>query len=164
MEMETGKILPAGLKTILQRFDGVFDLNAENIAELAPFKGAYLLVMGIRQTFDLTIPTLPGTQIDPGYYIYCGSARGSGGCRARLKRHFARDKRKHWHVDHLSLQAAFLQALAIADGDECHLAGILLQSRQFTVPVSGFGASDCKSCQSHLLHWHEGPTPQTPAI
>lgn len=133
-------------------------LQADEIDNLPPIKGAYLLVIDLVKAFDLAITTLPATHMRTGFYIYCGSARGPGGIKARLKRHFAKDKRRHWHVDHLTLAASKIGALAIADGDECDLVDQLRKSRKFSTPVSGFGASDCRTCQSHLLLWDKGNT------
>jgi Uri superfamily endonuclease len=133
-------------------------LQADEIDNLLPDKGAYLLIIDLTKTFDLEITTLPATLMQTGFYIYSGSARGPGGIKARLKRHFARDKRRHWHIDHLTLASTKIGALAIADGDECNLVGQLRKSRHFSTPVSGFGASDCRTCQSHLLLWDKGNT------
>jgi len=128
-------------------------MSVDELDQLPPGKGAYLLVLTITTPFELAIKTLADHRIEAGFYIYCGSARGPGGIKARLKRHFARDKRQHWHIDHLSSKATDLRALAIFEGDECELASILIRSDGFCVPVKGFGASDCSHCQSHLLRW-----------
>ncbi len=149
----SGQVPPLLEKTIMQISNGTL-FQKMDIEALPPDKGAYLLIIEITRTFELTITTLPSTNIFPGLYIYCGSARGPGGIRARLKHHFANNKRPHWHVDHLSLQATNLWALAICGGDECQLRTRLGQSQQFIVPVDGFGASDCQNCPSHLLQWN----------
>ncbi len=146
---------PRKLRSALEPFSKQGLITADQLQDLPTGKGAYLLVLAIEDPFELAIKTLADTRINPGLYIYCGSARGPGGIKARLKRHFSRDKRKHWHIDHLSLQAARLEALAVFDGDECVLTSSLLSSPHISIPVKGFGASDCTSCQSHLLRWSE---------
>jgi Uri superfamily endonuclease len=85
----------------------------------------------------------------PGRYAYLGSARGPGGIRARCARHLRKDKTPHWHVDRLTV-AADVVALAIMNGGECNLTERLLAAGA-TVPVPGFGSSDCRSCPAHLV-------------
>lgn len=147
--------LPPRLEKLLEQIAQGPVLQADEINGLPPIKGAYLLVISLSEAFDLEISSLPPTNMQTGFYIYCGSARGPGGIKARLKRHFAKAKRRHWHIDHLTLATSKSAALPIADGDECILVSQLLNSRQFSTPVTGFGASDCSTCQSHLLFWEK---------
>lgn len=93
------------------------------------------------------------TTLPAGWYAYCGSAYGPGGIRARLRRHFRRDKTLHWHVDHLTVLAEPIEALAIAQGSECAIAAHLTRTRLFEPALPGFGSSDCTTCPSHLLRW-----------
>lgn len=137
-------------------------LPAEMIDTLSAGKGAYLLLIRLAAPLPLAISTLPPARLMPGDYVYCGSARGAGGIRARLRRHFSTNKRCHWHVDHLTLAASHLWASAVPDGDECQLAASLLSSGRFSIPVDGFGASDCRRCAAHLLAWTP-PGEQSPA-
>jgi Uri superfamily endonuclease len=37
-----------------------------------------------------------------GRYLYCGSAKGPGGLKARLSRHMRRGKSVRWHIDRLT--------------------------------------------------------------
>lgn len=126
-------------------------LKPERQLELAGAKGAYLLLLDLPCHLEITLPSRPASRLAPGAYLYCGSARGGGGIAARLRRHFRSEKKLHWHIDRLTLQAAEMSALAVPDGDECHLAGVLLQSGRFEYAAEGFGSSDCRSCKSHLL-------------
>lgn len=90
----------------------------------------------------------------PGTYVYVGSAFGPGGLRARLARHLRPEKRPHWHVDYLT---AVLRPVAIiysADEahQECAWVQILLAAPGTTVPMAGFGNSDCTAgCPAHLV-------------
>ncbi|MCP5395844.1 MAG: GIY-YIG nuclease family protein [Sphingomonadaceae bacterium] len=93
--------------------------------------------------------------LPPGTYIYAGSANGPGGMRARLRRHFRKDKALRWHVDELSVRASSMAALAIEGGSECAIVEALLASGRFTIPLPGFGSSDCKACAAHLLAYKE---------
>ncbi|MDC7789088.1 GIY-YIG nuclease family protein [Rhodoplanes sp. TEM] len=95
---------------------------------------------------------LAGT-LAPGRYLYCGSARGPGGLRARIARHLRRRKTLRWHVDRLTTRGTVIAVWAVPDGDECALAGALAG---LPVPIPGFGASDCRRCPSHLFAWPDG--------
>jgi Uri superfamily endonuclease len=71
--------------------------------------------------------------------------------RSRVKRHFRFDKKAHWHIDWLTVRAVEMLALAVADGHECELVEKLLKSPKFKVAAAGFGSTDCRLCESHLL-------------
>ncbi|MFA4860869.1 DUF123 domain-containing protein [Methanoregula sp.] len=93
-----------------------------------------------------------------GWYIYVGSALGSGGL-ARLERHIAlshaRDKRPKWHVDYLSTDSRFSLRSTVhavtGERFECRLAGVLAEPG-----IPGFGCSDC-TCPSHLVYRTRNP-------
>ncbi len=114
-------------------------------------KGAYLLKVRLGSPVRIDIPRLGPAALLAGEYVYAGSARGSGGIRARLARHFRRDKRPHWHIDRLTVAAQDMMALVVPDGSECALVDGLLASDCFSIPVDGFGSTDCRRCASHLL-------------
>jgi Uri superfamily endonuclease len=113
--------------------------------------GAYLLILDVRSDVRLPITRLKEPLLEAGFYIYAGSARGPGGIAARVGRHMRADKRPHWHIDPLALHASARHALAYPGAGECGLAQALLSTGAFVCPVSGFGASDCRRCDSHLL-------------
>jgi len=37
--------------------------------------------------------------LQPGFYVYVGSAHGPSGLRARLAHHLGPGSRRHWHID-----------------------------------------------------------------
>ena len=113
--------------------------------------GAYLLAIRIDAPLAIDRPRLGAPVLPPGCYLYAGSARGPGGLRARVGRHFRRDKPCRWHVDSLTLACGDIAALLVADGDECILVSTLLDSQRFQSALPGFGSSDCRRCESHLL-------------
>lgn len=113
-------------------------------------KGAYVLLIELSEKVPLKRPA-GGAILAPGTYLYVGSANGPGGMRARLKRHFKRDKKIHWHVDQLTTRAESVEAFAVAGGCECALGDLLIKSGCFEVAVPGFGSSDCPHCASHLF-------------
>lgn len=120
--------------------EGVVPFHA-TAAALPAIKGAYVLVIDI---------ALPVAGLPPGRYLYCGSARGPGGIRARVSRHMRRGKTLRWHVDRLTEAGQVLGAWVFADGDECAL---VRQLSYLPAPLPGFGSSDCTACVSHLLAW-----------
>ncbi|NIP37734.1 MAG: GIY-YIG nuclease family protein, partial [Candidatus Dadabacteria bacterium] len=63
--------------------------------------GTYTLIYRNRSKTRVQVGRLGKIYIQPGYYIYVGSAFGPGGVRARVSRHFRKTKRSHWHIDYL---------------------------------------------------------------
>lgn len=111
--------------------------------------GAYALLLPLRRR----LKAWPGSGpiLTPGLYLYAGSANGPGGIRARVLRHARRKKPRHWHVDRLTGNARVAAIAALAGGNECAIVEAVSALPQTTVPVPGFGSSDCRTCQSHLL-------------
>ena len=126
-------------------------VEAAEAGTLPAASGAYLLLVRLAAPLHLAIRTLAPATLDAGWYLYAGSARGPGGIRARVARHFRRDKRAHWHVDRLTGAAAEILACAAPGADECDLMAALLTRPDVEAPVAGFGSSDCRACPSHLL-------------
>lgn len=119
--------------------------------ELTPAPGAYLLLLALSRPLALPQPTLKSARLGPGHYLYTGSALGPGGIRARILRHARKGKRLHWHIDHLTEAGTLTAALALPGMGECDVLGFLLALPGVTVPVPGFGSSDCRACPAHLL-------------
>ena len=94
----------------------------------------------------------------PGWYVYVGSAFGSGGVRARLAHHRKLAARPHWHIDYLRLHAALRRVWYTYDPRrrEHEWASVLLQLPGAEAALSGFGASDCR-CASHLFRFGRRP-------
>lgn len=114
--------------------------------------GAYVLLVEL----DAPVRVAAGKRdsvLAPGRYLYCGSAKGPGGLRARLARHMRQGKTAHWHIDQLTEGGTVAGAWIEPGGDECALARRL---SHLPVPLEGFGSSDCPRCCSHLRYWPEG--------
>ena len=126
-----------------------------NAADVPPLRGAYILAVELAAPLMVTLPGRPAASLGPGHYLYCGSARGAGGLRARLSRHMRRGKTVRWHIDRLTEAGAVLGAWFFPGGDECDLVTTLSSLR---VPIAGFGSTDCTRCRSHLLQWPGGAT------
>lgn len=135
--------MPGAAKTILTE-PGEAD-------ELPAMPGAYGLVIQLKRPIRLAIPALDGERLAPGCYLYVGSANGPGGIGARVRRHLRRGKKQHWHVDRLTARGRVTAVLTVAGGDECRLGARALRVQGVTVPVAGFGSSDCTDCAAHLM-------------
>lgn len=83
-----------------------------------------------------------------GRYVYTGSAKRN--LASRLARHKIREKKLRWHIDYLlQHQAATITRTLTSDREECQWN----QSLNGSIPVPGFGASDCKAgCGAHLKY------------
>lgn len=113
--------------------------------------GAYLLTIDLVATLPLRFGRKPATALPAGRYVYCGSAYGPGGLRARVGRHLRRDKPIRWHVDRLTAAGRVIEVLTVLDGDECDLFAAVSDCLGTAVPLPGFGSSDCRRCPAHLL-------------
>jgi Uri superfamily endonuclease len=90
--------------------------------------------------------------LQPGHYIYIGSAFGPGGVSARVLRHCRKAKSKHWHIDYL--RGFVRPILAWYTYDPVHLEHRWAQALGRVAgmtPIGGFGCSDCR-CPAHLFH------------
>jgi Uri superfamily endonuclease len=106
----------------------------------------YQLIFELTQAATVTVGRLGTFTFAAGTYCYTGSARRN--FEARVRRHLAHDKKLRWHIDYL-LAATGVRVLEIRRSCEPECA--LNQSVRGTIPVAGFGASDCRAgCSSHL--------------
>lgn len=113
--------------------------------------GAYLLLIRLKNPIFVSISRKMRCHISSGFYVYSGSAYGAGGIRARVSRHFHRNKTVHWHIDHLTQTANDLYATIVPRGNECVLLGKMLDQKGIELSIPGFGSSDCHTCKTHLL-------------
>jgi len=126
---------------------------------LSPAPGLYALVLYLGCAREITVGALGRRRFPAGHYVYVGSAWGSGGLAARVRRHLRGDGRLHWHVDYLRAQAK-PTALWWAERaqDECSWAQALMAYPEAEVVVPRFGASDC-TCAAHLAYVGESAPP-----
>ncbi len=91
--------------------------------------------------------------LEPGVYVYVGSAWGPGGLRARIYRHLGLvgRKRLHWHIDRL-LASEYVEPLCVVYAVGCRgeQQAAALLSEDFR-PVRGFGATDDRVNDTHLF-------------
>lgn len=124
--------------------------------------GTYALLLRADDTHSIDVGALGGMSVSPGTYVYLGSAFGFGGLRARVERHATGDGAMHWHVDYLRAVAR-LEAVWYTHDEtkrECTWAAIVREMPGATLPVVGFGASDC-DCPAHLVQFDAAPALST---
>lgn len=111
-------------------------------------KGVYVLFLRVPFSLSMMVGGLGKVEFEAGCYAYVGSAMG--GIEQRVGRHFAREKKLYWHIDHLLLRATPYDLLAAEcrERKECELARRLSQRLPC---VRGFGCTDC-GCESHLFY------------
>jgi len=135
---------------------GTGPIDRESGVRAPSARGSYVLLIHLSRVLEFERPGLRH-RFAPGWYGYAGSARGPGGLRARIGRHFRAEKAVHWHVDSLTISADAILAFAVEGGSECALAASLLRSGLWRPSVAGFGSSDCRVCSAHLLELQEMP-------
>jgi Uri superfamily endonuclease len=118
--------------------------------------GTYILVMHLEHPIHITIGKQPSQHFLSGYYLYIGSAFGSGGLRARVGRHLRDKKKMRWHIDyllaHTSITAVWFQTNQRL---ECTWSKTIASNEAATA-IKHFGASDCR-CLSHLYTFKSLP-------
>lgn len=112
--------------------------------------GAYALAIRLTRPLGLRLPRRRELILPAGRYVYCGSAYGPGGLRARIGRHMRTQKPIRWHVDQLSRAGDITAVKAVPGGRECALLAAILAIPGSSVPVPGFGSTDCRRCPAHL--------------
>jgi Uri superfamily endonuclease len=127
-----------------------FCLKADEAPSLP---GAYAMAIELADTVVVMLSGRLRIALPAGRYLYCGSAKGPGGLKARLSRHMRRGKSVHWHIDQLTEQGLVIGGWVFPGGDECELVQMF---SHLPMPIAGFGSSDCATCRSHLLFWPSG--------
>jgi Uri superfamily endonuclease len=73
-----------------------------SIDEAPSLPGAYMIAIELAKTIVVTLGGRAAIDLPAGRYLYCGLAKGPGGLKARLSRHFRHGKSVRWHVDQLT--------------------------------------------------------------
>ena len=120
--------------------------------------GTYALVLHAAEERSVEIGRLGRLELQPGFYVYVGSAFGPGGLRARLRHHLKLATRPHWHIDYLRRATRLVEIWYSHDEavQEHAWADGIRRMRSASTPLSGFGSSDCR-CPSHLSFHPETP-------
>ena len=115
-------------------------------------KGSYCLIIHIKRDCRIKIGAKGFVNFEKGYYVYVGSALNS--LNTRIKRHISKDKKKHWHMDYLSLNknSEILQVIYTHCDKkiECNISSYINENTNNY--IESFGCSDCM-CMSHLYYF-----------
>lgn len=106
----------------------------------------YQLVIEVSRPVEVTVGALGRQRFPAGIYVYTGSAARN--LEARIERHLRREKTLRWHIDYLLAEPDVrIVEVRRSARPECELNARTAGS----IPVPGFGASDCRNgCGSHL--------------
>ncbi len=119
--------------------------------------GTYLLLLECNINAVLSIGKLGKMNTETGYYLYVGSAFGPGGIHARVGHHQQIASRPHWHIDYFHTVVELVDTWCV-HGSRCEhdWAHSLEHSETASVPLKGFGSSDC-NCVTHLFYFRRKP-------
>lgn len=120
--------------------------------------GSYAIVFLSKGWDSVRIGRQGILELQKGYYAYVGSAFGLGGLRARVTRHLTGPRIKHWHIDYISGVVTPYEVWYTPDTvrREHHWAGVMARCEGASIPLRGFGSSDCR-CESHLFFFCDPP-------
>jgi Uri superfamily endonuclease len=121
--------------------------------------GTYALILFCSKAELIQIGKLGPLELWRGFYVYVGSALGPGGVRARVAHHQKVSQRPHWHIDYLRPNTRLDRVWFSHDPVRReHQWACLIQSlRGASVPIVGFGSSDCR-CATHLFFFKRRPS------
>jgi len=107
---------------------------------------------------SVTVGKFGKLTLQAGTYLYVGSAFGSGGLRARVRRHLAGSGTLHWHIDYLLRVATVAEVWYTYDPikREEDWADWFRSGPGVVNPMRGFGAGDC-GCDGHLFFLDSDP-------
>ena len=121
--------------------------------------GIYTLIIGVYRPSRIKVGKLGCLDLAEGFYTYTGSALGkSTNLKTRINRHLGLAKKMHWHIDYLlesedTLVKAIIYVKTRFKG-ECYVTKGMERLGEVTVPMRGFGSSDCTNkCASHLHYF-----------
>ncbi|MBB1486007.1 GIY-YIG nuclease family protein [Oceanospirillum sediminis] len=125
-------------------------------------KGSYVIAFYLPEEQIIRVGRLGEYLFQPGFFLYTGSAKGSGGLKSRLKHHMSCQNKCHWHLDYLrpEMQLVGIWYTTNTGVFEHAWADILSQWKGVQAPVTGLGASDCK-CHTHFFHFRRLPAIRT---
>ena len=124
--------------------------------------GTYALVLACHRTGPVRIGRLGVMQLQPGFYVYVGSAFGPGGLASRIQHHRQIAARPHWHIDYLRVVCALVEVWFTTEAARREHSWVKAVARLpgACVPVLGFGSSDC-DCKAHLFCFERMPSVRT---
>ncbi len=118
--------------------------------------GVYFLVIKLRHRRLIKIGCLGTFYFPDGFYVYVGSAQNN--LERRIERHLRQEKKMRWHIDYVLRygHVVSVHTYACKKHMECVLSNKIGSMRGASLPVKGFGSSDC-SCNAHLYFFRHAP-------
>ncbi len=121
-------------------------------------KGIYVLILRMNTDNDIIVGKLGELKFRTGFYMYIGSALGTGGFK-RVTRHFnvanGKNHARKWHIDHLLPHSQVIGAVLLPT-DEALECTVAKEFVEISRGIKGFGCTDC-SCISHLFFSRTNP-------
>ena len=117
--------------------------------------GIYILELLAKKNFRLTHNKFNNPTLPKGYYYYIGSAQKN--LTQRIDRHIRKKKKIYWHIDYITTLNNIIVKNVFILNDfekkyECKVVDTLITKTKLSTIINGFGNSDCKLCESHLLY------------
>jgi Uri superfamily endonuclease len=131
----------------------------ESRSQMETLSGTYALIFSSTVDRPVQVGQLGQLHVRHGFYVYIGSAFGPGGVQARVSHHRARSTRPHWHIDYLR-EVIQLEAIWCSYDParrEHQWAEVCSRLPGASLPLRGFGASDCR-CESHFYFFALRPS------
>ena len=118
-------------------------------------QGSYLLYLDLRQCVTLKTGRFRRFLFPAGRYVYVGSALRGMDQRIARHRRLAEGKsgKLHWHIDFLLTHPDVRLAgeRRFPGSMECDVSLGIASRKGTTIPVPGFGSTDCRAgCKAHL--------------
>jgi len=116
----------------------------------------YTLLLLCKRSFKRSIGRRGQIEIRKGYYLYTGSAMGTGAVslEQRVARHRRRSKPMRWHVDYLTgrREIGVVNVICVTSERrlECQINQRIMSEFSVKPIFPRAGASDC-NCAGHLL-------------
>lgn len=116
-------------------------------------KGSYSIILKLNHDQKLKVGSLKTILLRKGFYVYNGSAYGSGGLASRIKHHVKKRKRLHWHIDYVTTsdECKILRVITCKRKNlERSVSLEMLKGKDF-VGIPKFGSTDDKIAKTHLF-------------
>lgn len=127
-------------------------------------KGTYALVLSLAdEAFFNNVGPFGAIRLPGGYFVYVGSALGSGGVRGRIAHHMRFATKPHWHLDYVRPAMFIEEAWCTYDPTrrECGWSRLVCEALNGVVLLPGFGSEDCKLCPCHFYYFRQRPSWRT---
>lgn len=120
--------------------------------------GTYALLMRSDTRRRVAVGRRGEMRLQPGWYLYVGSAFGPGGLAGRLAHHLGLARRPRWHLDYLrpAVSPRELWYTTEPIAREHDWAQLLAARPGAVMPLPRFGATDCR-CPAHLFFFRRRP-------